>query len=779
MKIADITRQAANQWGYILPALGIKVSDNPKTHTACPACGGKDRFRFDDNGRGSHICNQCGAGDGLELVKKVFDINATEAANRVAEVLGIDYRTAETTVPPCKPVKEPDRQNDDTNDIDKIALFTERYHSLLTQTIIAESDYLKAKGLAGFSLPLLPDGTLLIPLINESGIVTGAQTISRTGEKRLLPNSVKKGSYYPVNAPERVSEVILTEGIATALSVHLMRPDALTIAAIDAGNLLPVAGVTRRTYPDAQIIIAGDNDIKRDALNVGKDAAEKAARSVSGWVTIPPIDYKADWNDYHQQYGLDTARQAFHEGLYQLKAKLSDKQNARPNLSQMAASQRGELLAQQYLQAAINTQSGEVCHYNGEVWQRLTDTDLRRQMAVIFHENQTPYSPTGITNAIEAMKLQVQVMEQQPRHLIGFKNGVFDLQKNAFRSHQSTDWLLNHNGIVFSVAKDDEQLPAYAPHFYKWLHHAANGDKAKMERVNAALFMVLANRYDWQLFLEITGEGGSGKSIFTRIASLLAGEHNTASGSMSALDTARGRAQYVGKSLIILPDQVKYVGEGAGIKAITGGDLIEIDGKYEKQFSTVLTAVVIATNNIPMTFSERNGGIARRRVIFPFDRVVKDSEKDIGLADKIATELPVIIRHLFNTFADQEKAKQLLLAQRNSAEALRIKRETDPVIDMCAAVLFMDTATGLRMGKANDVPRNPKRFLYHLYLEYMDANGLTKPLSVQNFSKAVKSAAIEYGKVYLTRQIKGRTQTNVELTDRINDFLPFAYDIEE
>ncbi|EIS47433.1 putative P4-specific DNA primase domain protein, partial [Yersinia pestis PY-60] len=37
---------------------------------------------------------------------------------------------------------------------------------------------------------------------------------------------------------------------------------------------------------------------------------------------------------------------------------------------------------------------------------------------------------------------------------------------------------------------------------------------------------------------------------------------------------------------------MKYVGEGAGIKAITGGDLVEIDGKYEKQFSTLLTAVV-------------------------------------------------------------------------------------------------------------------------------------------------------------------------------------------
>ncbi|WP_240740666.1 hypothetical protein [Lelliottia amnigena] len=111
--------------------------------------------------------------------------------------------------------------------------------------------------------------------------------------------------------------------------------------------------------------------------------------------------------------------------------------------------------------------------------------------------------------------------------------------------------------------------------------HGAGGDANRAKRILAALFMVLVNRHDWQLFIEVTGEGGSGESVFTAIASLLTGAHNTASGNMKALDEARGRAQFVGKSLIILPDQPRYTGEGIGIKAITGGDPVEIDGKYE------------------------------------------------------------------------------------------------------------------------------------------------------------------------------------------------------
>ncbi|VDZ75673.1 putative primase [Atlantibacter hermannii] len=140
----------------------------------------------------------------------------------------------------------------------------------------------------------MPDGSLLLELVDESGAVAAAQTITPQGEKRLLTGSAKRGAYHAVNAPESPQSVLIAEGLATALSVHLMRPDALTVAAIDAGNLLPVAEVMRRKYPQAQIIIAADNDHHQNGeANTGREAAEKAALSVAGWVSMPPTDYKA------------------------------------------------------------------------------------------------------------------------------------------------------------------------------------------------------------------------------------------------------------------------------------------------------------------------------------------------------------------------------------------------------------------------------------------------------------------------------------------------------
>ncbi|MGK4330658.1 DUF927 domain-containing protein [Lonsdalea quercina] len=326
--IREVTHAAAGNWPSILAGLSIDVPDSSRRHAPCPACGGTDRFRFDDNGRGSFICNQCGAGDGLDLIKNVNNCDTTEAAQLAADVLGIDYRAAQTDSTAAsqrreqleaeRQQREQERQRRLAEDAEHRRNTFARLYTEMRQSVTeGESEYLIAKGLVGFTFPILPDGSLLLALVDGSGAVTAAQSITPQGDKRLLTGSAKRGAYHAVNAPGQLQEVIIAEGLATTLSAHLMRPEALTVCAIDAGNLLPVAEFMRQQYPPAQIIIAADNDIKPGEPNAGKEAAEKAALSVAGWVSLPPTDSKADWNDYHQQHGLAAATAAFNGSLYQ------------------------------------------------------------------------------------------------------------------------------------------------------------------------------------------------------------------------------------------------------------------------------------------------------------------------------------------------------------------------------------------------------------------------------------------------------------------------------
>src|SRR5207248_5501956 len=64
--------RARHRWREILPQLGIDTRFLTNKHGACPLCGGKDRYRFDDrDGSGSYICGQCGAGVGVILLRKL------------------------------------------------------------------------------------------------------------------------------------------------------------------------------------------------------------------------------------------------------------------------------------------------------------------------------------------------------------------------------------------------------------------------------------------------------------------------------------------------------------------------------------------------------------------------------------------------------------------------------------------------------------------------------------------------------------------------------------
>ncbi|EBZ5128144.1 DUF927 domain-containing protein [Escherichia coli] len=331
MRNIDLIRQvisaSENNWPHVLGCLNINVPDSPRRHAPCPACGGKDRFRFDDNGRGSFICNQCGAGDGLDLIKRVNNCDTTEAALLAADVLGIDYRTTETPEATSQKREqlETERQRREQERLKRAEkdeqqrrdTFSRQFDDMRRKAVNGKSDYLVAKGVGDFTFPVLPDGSLLLALVDKSGAVTAAQTITSHGEKRLLTGSAKRGAYHAINAPETTQSILIAEGLATALSAHLMRPEALTVAAIDAGNLLYVAQVLRDKFPSAQIIIAADNDHSEGRQNTGRIAAEKAALSVSGWVALPPTDHKADWNDYHQKHGIKCAAEAFNKSMYQ------------------------------------------------------------------------------------------------------------------------------------------------------------------------------------------------------------------------------------------------------------------------------------------------------------------------------------------------------------------------------------------------------------------------------------------------------------------------------
>ena len=104
-KVIDL---ANGHWPSILGALaGLSADQLTDKHQPCPLCGGKDRYRFDDqDGSGSWFCNKCGGpqqsgggGTGMDLLMRRTGWQFKEAAQRVEQHLGIAPQRPE---PPTK-----------------------------------------------------------------------------------------------------------------------------------------------------------------------------------------------------------------------------------------------------------------------------------------------------------------------------------------------------------------------------------------------------------------------------------------------------------------------------------------------------------------------------------------------------------------------------------------------------------------------------------------------------------------------------------------------------
>jgi len=81
--------RAKGYWHWILEYANMDPDLLTDKHTACPICGGSDRFRFDDKeGRGTFFCNQCGSGDGMTLLGRWLSMDFAGTAARVDEILG-------------------------------------------------------------------------------------------------------------------------------------------------------------------------------------------------------------------------------------------------------------------------------------------------------------------------------------------------------------------------------------------------------------------------------------------------------------------------------------------------------------------------------------------------------------------------------------------------------------------------------------------------------------------------------------------------------------------
>ncbi|ELS1725442.1 toprim domain-containing protein, partial [Salmonella enterica] len=546
MNVTETVKQACGHWPRILPALGVKVIKN--RHQSCPVCGGSDRFRFDDKeGRGTWFCNQCGAGDGLKLVEKVFGVSASEAAGKVNAVTG--------NLPPVAPEVIAAAEAETEADRKAAAALAVR---LMEKTRPASGNaYLTHKGFPGHECVMLTAthktggvtfraGDMVVPLYDNAGALVNVQLINSDGLKRTLKGGAVKGTCHIIGGQKQAGKRLwIAEGYATALTVHHLTGETVMVA-LSPVNLLSLASLARQKHPACQIVLAADRDLNGN----GQSKAAAAADACEGIVALPPVF--GDWNDAFMQKGEEATRKAIYDAI-RPPADSPFTTMSEAEFTAMSTSEKAMRVHEHYGEAlAVDANGQLLSRYEAGIWKIIPPSDFARDVAGLFQRLRAPFSSGKIASVVETLKLIIPQQDAPARRLIGFRNGVLDTATGTFSPHHKSHWLRTLCDVDFTPPVEGETLETHAPHFWRWLDRAASGKPEKRDVILAALFMVLANRYDWQLFLEVTGPGGSGKSILAEIATMLAGEDNATSATIETLESPRERAALIGFSLIRL-----------------------------------------------------------------------------------------------------------------------------------------------------------------------------------------------------------------------------------
>jgi putative DNA primase/helicase len=305
LRTGEIHARLGAAWPNLLARLGIgETFLRLKKAGPCPACGGRDRYVFDNRRqRGDFFCRHCGAGTGFDLLMRVRGWDFKEARKQVIEAAGLAMSEA-----PLSPARPPVPT--------QAARPTQRVLSLLRESCqVADCTdavtYLERRGLwplpercalrAHPSVAYFADGqrigrfpALVAPIRDRAGeLVSAHVTYLHAGQKlsshepRKILSPLAGRTGCAVQLSPAVDTLGVAEGIETALAAQRQTGTA-TWAALNTSLLAkfePPPSVAR-------VVIFADRD------EPGLQAASKLADRLQDCVAFeiaPPRGAAKDW----------------------------------------------------------------------------------------------------------------------------------------------------------------------------------------------------------------------------------------------------------------------------------------------------------------------------------------------------------------------------------------------------------------------------------------------------------------------------------------------------
>lgn len=395
--------------------------------------------------------------------------------------------------------------------------------------------------------------------------------------------------------------------------------------------------------------------------------------------------------------------------------------------------------------------------FNGKVWEAV---HLKVFGQIIFNEVEAMgveyRSDSFIENVIKTLERKLLVPEWvtfDRMKWIAFNNGVLEVETGLLHPHSPgfrfTNYLKRDYTALNVIDPNTvllDLLRIHAPECYSWFMQVQNGDPLKVLKLLAIINGVIKYRFfDLQMFVQLFGAPGTGKSTFARILQGIVGKGNYQGSRLSKLNDDNEIAKIIDTQLVICPDEKKQVGDFGGLLSLTGGDPISYRKIYQSASTGFFLGTVLLISNVPL-FAGDTSGIDRRLCLATFDQPIPASMRDTSIEQRLESELSPLTAI---ALAMPDQLVTDLIKGIGLAEIPDFKRESwlhktinDSVALFVEERLVNDPQAEIMLGgKSGDILFTA----YGAYMAFVDENNSKSYFSSNNFRHHLVEVCREAG----------------------------------
>ena len=415
------------------------------------------------------------------------------------------------------------------------------------------------------------------------------------------------------------------------------------------------------------------------------------------------------------------------------------------------------------------------------VWEETDDRHIRRVLRRIVNYF-VPYIWSGQVNSSVLCHLPLicgSFERLRPAtNFINLENGLLDL--NTFT-------LMPHSKRFASLVQlpFDYDPEAKCPRFHEFLNQVFREDEELISLVQEIMGYCLSPSIEAQKFFILYSDGSSGKSVLCSILQHLAGgDKNVSSVTLSNLNQKFQRAELYGKLLNISTENEASKFNTEALKSITSGDPIQIEHKFQKPFTTRLTAkLLFAMNSLPEP-KDKTFAFYRRLVLVPFKTKFVDNpregtnemKRNPQIEEELLEELPGILAWCIEGLKRLVENKYQFTRSREAEKLmLDYRKDTSPVfsfIEEC--VLDNSNST------SGENARISTQELFEAYNYWRSKNGIKGSFDKRNFLKNLREGLKEFN-IHFTEPHSGilRYFEGICLTEQYQKSLDDLYELDD